>query len=134
MRALYLDIDGVLLTKHQQIPEGAGEFIDFALTHFDCYWLTTHCKGSAQTALRYLAAFYPADIVAQLRAVKPTDWDALKTDGINLKHPFFWVDDYPFEAEKNVLRAHGQLTNLLVCDLKQHNELFRITHWLHKQL
>jgi hypothetical protein len=134
MLALYLDIDGVLLTKHQQPPEGVSEFLDFVLASFDCYWLTTHCKGDAQTALRYLAAFYPASIVEQLRAIKSTNWDALKTDGIAVNHPFFWIDDYPFEAEKNVLRAHNQLDSLIVRDLKQKGELASITSWLRKQL
>jgi hypothetical protein len=126
MPQLYLDIDGVLLTKNKQVPEGASALLWFALAHFDCYWLTTHCKGQAETAVRYLQAYYPAELLEALRAVKPTDWDTLKTDGIALREDFYWVDDYPFEAEKQVLEASGLLPRLLVCDLRREGELRRI--------
>ena len=130
MPLLYLDIDGVLLTKNKQPPAGIHDFLLFALAHFDCYWLTTHCKGQAATALRYLQAYYPADLLEALQAVKPTNWDALKTDGIALGTDFYWLDDYPFEAEKQVLAANGQLSRLLVCDLQKANELQRISQTL----
>ncbi|MBD2770458.1 hypothetical protein IC235_21445 [Hymenobacter sp. BT664] len=134
MPALYLDIDGVLLTRKQQMPEGVVAFLNFALAHFDCYWLTTHCKGNAQTALRYLAATYPAAEIEKLRSVKPTDWDALKTEGIVLTNDFYWVDDYAFEAEKNILKACGKLDRLIMCDLNQVMELAKIRDFLQERL
>ena len=57
MKKLYLDIDGVLLTtKNTRVADGAVEFIDLALSNFECYWLTTHCKdGNCNQVLKLLA-------------------------------------------------------------------------------
>ena len=126
MVKLYLDIDGVLLQKDQSLPEGLAAFLAFALAHFDCYWLTTHCKGDAQTALRYLSRYYPADLLRLLSPVKASNWDALKTDAIDFSQPFFWLDDYAMEAEKRVLEAHSCRDRLISVDLKHPKELFNI--------
>ena len=46
---LYIDIDGVLLkNREDKAVEGISSFIRFIVSNFDCYWLTTHCKGDAQ--------------------------------------------------------------------------------------
>ena len=71
------------------------EFIDYVTANFDCYWLTTHCKGDAVTAQRYLAEFFPVEVIKKLQCIKPTTWDPLKTEAINLKEEFYWLDDYP---------------------------------------
>lgn len=43
MVKLYLDIDGVLLTKRNVKAAPFGpEFIDRVAERFDCYWLTTN--------------------------------------------------------------------------------------------
>jgi hypothetical protein len=115
---LYLDIDGVLLTaKHTRPAPGVEEFVAFVTQHFACYWLTTHCKGDAATALRYLGAYLPASSLAQLGAVQPTNWDALKTEAIDLSADFFWLEDRPFQAEMACLAAAGATDRLLVVDL-----------------
>ena len=45
---LYLDIDGVLLhPKEDKAAEHAAELIEYITSEFDCYWLTTHCKGDS---------------------------------------------------------------------------------------
>ena len=115
---LYLDIDGVLLTaKHTRPASGVEEFVAFITQHFACYWLTTHCKGDPATALRYLTAYLPARSLAQLRAVQPTNWDALKTEAIDLNADFYWLEDRPFQAEIACLEAAGAADRLLLVDL-----------------
>jgi hypothetical protein len=126
MIRLYLDIDGVLLTKDHKIPEDADIFIPFVLRTFDCYWLTTHCKGDASTALHYLSAHFPPEWIVKLKEVKPTNWDALKTEGIDFTKDFFWLDDAPFAAEQNILAPQGALDRLLVVDLKNNYALSTI--------
>ena len=37
---------------------------------------------------------------------KPTNWEVLKTDGIDLDSDFVWFDDNLFESEKNVLESY----------------------------
>ncbi len=127
---LYIDIDGVLLTKKQTLPPYAFEFIDFVIQHFDCYWLTTHCKGDPSTALRYLADFYPADYIQKLSKLKPTCWDTLKTEAIDFAQPFYWLDDYAFQSEKSVLKAYQVLPALIEVDLSTPHELKRIINEL----
>lgn len=124
---LYLDIDGVLLTtRHPAPPAGIESLLSVMLDRFDYYWLTTHCKGDAATALRYLAHYYSPAWLARLAAVRPTTWDTLKTEAIDFTRPFCWLDDAPFEAEKAVLRRAGCLSRLLEVNLRRPLEIDRI--------
>jgi hypothetical protein len=109
MTKLYLDIDGVLGTaKHTQAAPEVDEFVDFITRHFDCYWLTTHCKGDSAPTLRYLARFLPPATLEKLRlAVQPTNWDTLKTEAIDLGSDFYWLDDQLFQSKIAYLQAHG---------------------------
>lgn len=105
---LYLDIDGVLFTKKgKQIPDKIEDFIDYILENFDCYWLTTHCKGDSETALKYLSEYYPSHLLKNLQQVKPTSWDTLKTEAIDFESEFFWLDDEPLQAEIRELEEKG---------------------------
>ena len=64
---LYLDIDGVLLhTKEDKAAEHAAELIEYITSEFDCYWLTTHCKGDSGPAVQYLSEYFPDRIVKKL--------------------------------------------------------------------
>ncbi|KQT21489.1 hypothetical protein ASG31_16580 [Chryseobacterium sp. Leaf404] len=124
---LYLDIDGVLLTSRQtKAAENVEELIIFAVQNFDCYWLTTHCKGNARQALNYLKNYFPINIVDVLRKVKATNWDTLKTEGIDFSSNFIWLEDYPLNAEKLVLKKNKSLNNLIEINLNQEHELLNI--------
>lgn len=103
---LYLDIDGVLLTKRKPRPRDFSKrLIKFILENFECYWLTTHCKGDASITINYLKPYFPDVYLNMLKKIKPTNWDALKTDAIDFKSVYVWIDDMmPFEAEQNVLK------------------------------
>jgi hypothetical protein len=129
MTKLYLDIDGVLLTaKHTQAAPGVDEFIDFITQHFDCYWLTTHCKGDNAPAVRYLSRFLLPATLEKLRlAVHPTNWDTLKTEAIELASDFYWLDDQPFQSEIAYLQAHGMADRLIIIDLNRPDEFAVIT-------
>lgn len=131
MIPLYLDIDGVLLTlKQTRAADYAIEFIEFVTGSFDCYWLSTHCKGDARNAIRYLTPYFDEQILQLLSQVKPTNWDTLKTEAIDFSHDFIWLEDYPFNAEKEVLKKHGRLQNLILVDLHNRDELKTIVNIL----
>jgi hypothetical protein len=125
MIKLYLDIDGVLLTaKHTRAADGVGEFVDFVTTHFDCYWLTTHCKGDSKPALKYLSQFMQPETIEQLQvAVKPTNWDALKTEALDFESDFYWLDDNPLHIECQILKDGGVSDKLILINLERPNEL-----------
>jgi hypothetical protein len=129
MAKLYLDIDGVLLTsKHTQAAPGVDRFVAFVTQHFDCYWLTTHCKGDSAPALKYLSQFLlPATIDKLKGAVLPTTWDTLKTEAIDLESDFIWLDDSPFQAEIAFLNAHQVSNQLILVNLNRAEELLNVT-------
>lgn len=122
---IYVDIDGVLLTKHQKLPIGVLEFIQF-LSNYECFWLTTHCRGGENRSIEYLKPFFTDNELILFRDFKPTDWNDLKTEGIDFDSNFVWLEDYPFESEKNVLAKYGKEENLIKVDLNGVNELQRV--------
>ncbi|WP_201981205.1 hypothetical protein [Hymenobacter rubidus] len=136
MAKLYLDIDGVLLTsKNTRAAPGVDAFVAFVTQQFDCYWLTTHCKGDSQSALKYLSQFLLPSTLEQLKdAVHSTNWDALKTEAIELESDFYWVDDNPFQAEIARLTTRQVADRLIVVDLSRPNELFTVQTKLQESL
>jgi hypothetical protein len=69
---LYLDIDGVLLDYDSGgIANGAVELLEYITKEFDCYWLTTHCKGGQRHYLLANVALVGEAITLAMRtAVK----------------------------------------------------------------
>lgn len=132
MTKLYLDIDGVLVTaRHTQAAPGVAAFVEFITQHFDCYWLTTHCKGDSAPALRYLSQFLaPATLELLRQAVQSTTWDTLKTEAIDVSADFYWLDDSPFQSEIAYLRARGVVDRLIIIDLNRLDELASIAEGL----
>lgn len=121
---LYLDIDGVLLDKNTgTYAKGAIELIDYITNEFDCYWLTTYCKGDASPAIEYLSRYFPWETMEELKKVKPTYWEEFKTEGINFESNFIWLNGAPSEAEEDVLKHLGSLKSLHRVDLQNENEL-----------
>lgn len=135
MRKLYIDIDGVLITaKNPVAPVGIDYFIQFITSNFNCYWLTTHCKGDSTHCLNYLKDYLSERSISALSQVKPTNWDSLKTEAINFEEPFFWLDDYIFSMEKKIIEQVGRIDSLILVDLRQKNELSRIINILKEVL
>lgn len=126
MTKAYIDIDGVLLTRQMTIPDHAETFIDFLLQNFDCHWLTTHCRAGENKTIQYLKQFYPADILAKVQQIKPADWLTLKTEAIDMHSDFIWLEDYPFEAEKRILKTAGKTESLVTIDLSRPDELMQV--------
>lgn len=123
---LYIDIDGVLLTKQQQLPEGTVRFVEWIVQHFECYWLTTHCRANVNNAIVYLSRFYDTETIDLLKTIQPTNWETLKTEAIDFSQPFFWLEDYPFEAEMRILEENHAMSSLIKVDLNQDRELERV--------
>lgn len=132
MKKLYIDIDGVLLTiKNTQCPQYAVEFIDYIISEFDCYWLTTHCKeGSVTHLMQYLSSYYDKETLEKLKYVKPTSWVTAKTEAIDFDSDFYWLDDYVFNFEREILGGLGPTDRLIEVQLKYENELKHIKELL----
>lgn len=109
---LFIDIDGVLLGKtdangHIALADHAKAFLQFALQNFDCYWLTTHCKGSIETVVDYLTPVADDEMLTLIKTVKPTYFKTFKTEA--LFGDFIWVDDQPTAYEFQLLEQQDQL-------------------------
>ena len=111
---LYLDIDGILLGRSDPagqevcLARHAEAFLDFALRHFNCYWLTTHCDGTRESVLRYLRPYCSDDLLKKLAEVRPTQFRTVKTEA--LEGDFYWVEDAPLQAEIEWLKSRGLLS------------------------
>jgi hypothetical protein len=127
---IYLDIDGVLLSRRQEVPKGAIDLIRFIVEHFDCYWLTTHCRSGVNKTISYLSPFYNETTLVLLEQIKPTEWETLKTEAIDFKANFYWLEDYPFESELRVLEKYGKSDRLFKINLDVPGELETILHRL----
>ena len=121
---LYIDVDSVLLGKDDpaspqvSLARHAKEFLEFALAHFNCYWLTSHVKdGDAHGLLGYLRRYVLDDLMPLLRKIRPTHWVTLKTEA--LQGDFYWLDDSPLQAELNRLRRQDLLDRWLHVDVCQ---------------
>ena len=128
---LYIDIDGVLLNYDTDTrAEHAIELIEYITKEFDCYWLTTHCKGDSAPAVEYLSKYFPEETVVRLQTIKPTYWEDMKTEGIDFDSNFIWLDDYPFQAEQAVLRNFGAEKSLYRVNLSNKDELLNVMTFL----
>lgn len=136
MKKLYIDIDGVLLTiKNTQRPQYAVEFIDFVTTTFDCYWLTSHCKeADTKHLLQYLSPYYEDSTIEKLRKIKPTSWVNAKVEAIDIHSDFYWLDDYVFQFEKEILKDFSLIDRLINVNLSHENELKHIKELLLSKL
>jgi hypothetical protein len=127
---IYLDVDGVLLTKHGKPSEGVADFLRHMVENHNVYWLTTHCKGDSAPIVAHLEQKLPKETHELIRHIRPTTWDVLKTDGIDFSQDFLWFDDYLMEAEKAVLEMHRCLEKQILVDLrndpKQLNKLLEM--------
>lgn len=128
MKNLYLDIDGTIMTKQGCIEANhLFDFLSYAVRNYDCYWLTSHCKGDASTALHYIENKVSKESFELLKRFKPTSFDLWKTEGIDWSKDFIWLDDYAFDSEKAILEKNNVLDKLILIDLKSNpNQLLDI--------
>jgi len=136
---LYLDIDGVLLGKDDpnsseiRLARYAEEFLTFALAHFQCYWLTTHCQGRTDEVLKYLAPYGSEEFMALAEKVMPTRFRVMKTEA--LTGDFLWLDDAPMQCELDCLAARERLERWIWVDTRhQSGGLQRVQRELDKHL
>ncbi len=123
---IYLDIDGVLVTKTGDPANYAAEFIEYVVENYPdtTYWLTTHCNGDASRPIKNIGHLFDEKTVEHMKRIKPTSWDTAKTRAIDLSRPFIWFDDNLFYEEQQTLIENNLLDNWIEVDLhKNPNQL-----------
>lgn len=81
----------------------------FLTAHFNCFWLTTHCRHGTNKAVQYLSQYYDSETVQLLSKVQPAYWNDLKTEGIDFDEDFIWLEDAPLEADQSDWAVQGSL-------------------------
>lgn len=114
---IYLDIDGVLLTKYKQPANHVKEFLEYVTEKYSTYWLTTHCKGDAEYTINQISQYFDDQVLAVMKKIKPTNWNLSKTEAIDFSRSFLWFDDYIFDFEKVELIKTNALKNWVLVDL-----------------
>ena len=121
---LYLDIDGVILTRGVAPALHLDKFLKYVLSNYSVFWLTTKYRGDTREIIKYLSQFLIPDLIHLLELIKPTSFDLDKTEAIDFSKNFFWLDNELFNSEKNTLRKHNVYDSWIELDLmKNPNQL-----------
>jgi hypothetical protein len=115
---LYLDIDGVLLTKRGALAEGAGTFLRWAVERHEPAWISTRTRdGSIRGALR---AFHGLLEPSLIEAVQVARWHTLKTEALPLAaRDWLWIDDEILQTERAALADAGALDRFIRIDVNR---------------
>ncbi len=115
---IYLDVDGVILTKEGKPSNHVNELLDYVTNNHEVYWLTSHCKGDASYTVNYISRDFEPETIKYFGKIQATDWGSDKTEGIDFSKEFFWLDDYLFDNELEELAKHNALDSHIKIDLK----------------
>lgn len=120
---LYIDCDGVILRSGTNsvwnlswsVAPGAFEFLTWATERFACFWLTARCRDGGIAVIEHAirralpAITLPPTWRDLIRAIPVAKWRSLKTDGIELRSNWWWIDDSPQPEALLHLEQHGAL-------------------------
>lgn len=116
---IYLDVDGVLLTKSGREANFVKEFLKHVVKKHQVYWLTTHCKGDAMFTVRFLERFFDDETIEIMKNILPTSWITLKSEAIDFSKEFLWFDDNVFNVEKEILKQHHCSKSIIKINLEE---------------
>ncbi len=116
-KIIYLDIDGVILTKGGMPAAHLEEMLTYITKNYSVFWLTSRCKGDSIYTVSYLSKFIPKELIPLIKKINPTDYRIDKTEAINWEKDFFWLDDELFDSEKRTLTDKGKFHSWVEIDL-----------------
>ena len=118
---IYLDIDGVLLVDESHVARHADELLQTILKEFpdSTYWLTTHNWKGENRAKEVLAPYLKPETVALLDKIKSTEWNEMKTEGIDFTQRFLWLDDDLWPEELEALEKHEATEGFIMVNLQK---------------
>lgn len=124
---IYIDIDGVILTRGGVPALHLDEFLIHVLRKYTVFWLTTRCKGDSKYTVGYLSKFLSSDTISLIKKIKPTNFVLDKTEAIDFNKRFFWLDDELFDSEKHTLMNKGKYNCWIEINLMQNpNQLAQL--------
>ena len=124
---VYIDIDGVILTKGVVPALHLDKFLKYVLSKYSVFWLTSRCHGDSKYTVEYLSRFFPQETVNLFKQIKPTNFQVDKTEAIDFNKRFFWLDNEIFESEKTALIKYGKYDSWIEINLiKNPNQLLHL--------
>lgn len=123
---IYLDIDDTLINTDRYDMRPANHlkpFLDYMIKNHEVYWLTTHCNGDATVPVSYLNRFVPQEITEMLMKIKPTSWNVLKTEAIDMNEDFLWFDDTLSWGEEKALKENNKLNSHVKINLDDNPDI-----------
>jgi hypothetical protein len=97
------------------VKEGVDEFIPWALSNFDCYWLSAwSSNGSVSDIHKDLLPYLPPEA----ESIPASKWGEYKTDAI-VDGNFIWIDDNLLSAEQEYLEKNGWLGRFVHVDVME---------------
>jgi len=117
---VYLDINGVMLTKDHSQAYFLKELLELLLSKHQVFWLTTHCQGESERTISYLSQFLDTETLELAKRIKPTNWKTFKSEAIDFSQKFIWLDDCLMDSEIDVLKKLNALDSWIPIDLEQH--------------
>ncbi len=123
---IYLDIDDTLLNTeifNRRAANHLKPFLEDMLEKYEVYWLTSHCNGDPSVPVAYLSRFVTPDITPLLMKIKPTKWEVLKTEAINMDEEFLWFDDSLSWGEEEALKAKNKLSSHVKIDIYENPDV-----------
>lgn len=124
---IYIDIDGVILTRGVTPAEHLDYFLKYVLSRYSVSWLTSRCQGDSKNTVRYLSQFLSTEGLNLIKKIKPTTFRLDKTEAIDFSRKFFWLDDELFVSEEKILKKHDKYDSWIRVDLIENpNQLLQL--------
>src|SRR5476649_1318680 len=128
-KLLYIDVDGVILgwkdisNAEVVLAKHTKEFLEFCLSKYQCFWLTTNSRdGNSEGLMRLLSRYADNDTMEMIRAIPPSKWETFKTEAIDLNSDFYWVEDQLLAHEIKQLKAHSAYKRWIRIDTREDPE------------
>lgn len=129
---IYVDIDGVILTRGGQPALHLDRFLNYVLDKYSVFWLTTRCHGDCIYTVNYLSQFLLPGTVALVAKIRPTSFQLDKTEAIDFNKKFLWLDDELFDSEKNTLKGRGAYDSWIQVNLMENPD--QLAHLMRSKL
>jgi len=121
---IYIDIDGVILTRGGIPAAHLDKFLGYILGNYSVFWLTSRCNGDSKYTVKYLSQFLAPQSIALVKKIMPTSFIIDKTEAIDFNKRFFWLDDEIFASEENALKQRDKYDSWIEVNLiKNPNQL-----------
>jgi len=110
---IYLDAEGVIFTNGRP-ANYSREFMKYIVPNFPTFWIINDLKKAKE--IDNLALKFEPEMQPLVKRIKPTNWEVLRIEAIDLNRPFLWFGKNLNEREREILDDYGVLRNWVEVD------------------